>query len=84
MRLILISLAGAIALATPAFADDAPKPDEPRKICRTQPPKTGSNRPGKRICHTAAEWKVRDNVTLDYDRTTEGTPMRSQSSGSGS
>ena len=77
MRLILISLAGAVAFAAPALADDAPKPDEPRKICRQQPPKTGSNRPGKRFCHTAAEWKARDSGIADYAQLDARTPTSS-------
>ena len=79
MRHILISLVGAIALAGPALADDAPKPTEERKICRQQPPKTGSNRPGKRICHTAAEWKARDSGVADYAQPDARTPMSSSS-----
>lgn len=82
MRLILI--ASAFALAAPAFAtaEDATAPaekpaKEPRKICRSEPSATGSNRPGKRICRTAAEWKMIDRGEADIDMS-GGTPTRSQ------
>ncbi len=78
MRPILISLGAAILLAAPALAEDQPKPAEPRKICRTSQPPTGSHRPGKKVCKTEAEWKGFDHTTLDYDRVDTGTPMRSQ------
>ena len=77
MRLLFISIGAAVLLASPAFADDAPKSDEPRKICRQQPPKTGSNRPGKRFCHTAAEWKARDSGIADYAQPDARTPTSS-------
>ncbi|WP_394998663.1 hypothetical protein [Sphingomonas sp.] len=80
MRLLLISIGAAITLASPAFADDAPKPEEPRKICRQQPPKTGSNRPGKRFCHTAAEWKARDSGAAEYAQPDARTPIGSTGS----
>ena len=88
MRLIL--LASALVLSLPALtlpslamADEAPKTEEaakkPRKFCRETPARTGSHRPGKRVCRTAEEWKELDQADLDYDRTNPGTPLRSQS-----
>ena len=82
MRLVFVSLGAAFLLAAPAMADDAPANPEPRKICRQQPAPTGSNRPGKRICHTAAEWKARDSGVADYAQPDARTPMSSSSSGS--
>ena len=82
MRLVFVSLGAAFLLAAPAMADDAAVTKEPRKICRQQPAPTGSNRPGKRICHTAAEWKARDSGVADYAQPDARTPMSSSSSGS--
>ena len=87
MRLILIASAFALvlpALAAPglAAAEEAAAPAEqpakpPRKICRSEPSATGSNRPGKRICRTAQEWKMIDRGEADIDMS-GGTPTRSQ------
>ena len=88
MRLILLACAlvlslPALALPSLALASEAPKSDEeakkPRKLCRETPARTGSHRPGKRICRTAEEWKALDQADLDYDRTNPATPLRSQS-----
>ena len=80
MRLSFIAIGAAVLLAAPAFADDSPKPDEPRKICRLQAAPTGSHRPGKRICHTAAEWKARDSGVADYAQPDARTPISSTGS----
>ncbi len=78
MRLSFLPLALALIAPTAAFADDAPKPAKVKKICRETPARTGSHRPGKRVCKTEAEWKERDQADLDYDRTNPATPIRSQ------
>lgn len=83
MRLTMLAAALALALPTLALAEappqgEAPKPPKVKKVCRYTPPPTGSNRPGKRRCRTAEEWRAEDRETLDYDRTDIGTPVRSQ------
>lgn len=59
----LVSLFAAVALVTPAFAQDsatppAPKPE--RKICRAVQ-STGSILGGKKECHTKSEWRSLDD-----------------------
>ncbi len=66
MRLVLISLFAATMLASPTLAEDSAAPKKERPICRTSQSATGSHRPGKRICLTAAEWKTRDGGTDEY------------------
>lgn len=81
MRLLLIASAFALAAPSLAMAEEAAKPaepaKEPRKICRSAPAATGSNRPGKRTCRTAAEWKMIDRGEANIDMS-GGTPTRSQ------
>ena len=87
MRLLLLASAfslalPALAVPTMAAAEESAAPAEqpakpPRKICRSEPSATGSNRPGKRICRTAAEWKMIDRGEADLDMS-GGTPTRSQ------
>jgi len=78
MRLIAFAILATVLFAAPAGADNAPKLDAPRKICRTSPTETGSHRPGKRFCKTADEWQQFDSTTLNYERDQPGTPIRSQ------
>lgn len=75
MRPVLLTLFAATMLAAPALADDSAAPKEERKICRQAPPPTGSLRPGKRSCRTAAEWKARDAGVENYAQPDERTPM---------
>jgi hypothetical protein len=42
--------------AAGAPAPTPPKPDAEKRICRSETIETGSIMPGKRICHTKAEW----------------------------
>ena len=79
MRLSLLPLALALIVPAAALAEDAPKPAKVKKFCRETPARTGSHRPGKRVCRTAEEWKALDQADLDYDRSNPGTPLRSQS-----
>ena len=71
MRPVLISLCAATllaspVLASPVLADDSAAPKKERPICRKAQAATGSHRPGKRICLTAAEWKARDGGADEY------------------
>jgi hypothetical protein len=80
MRIGLICLAVLIATPLPAMAEEAPTAEASpapkiRKICRETPPRTGSNRPGKRVCRTAEEWKAYDHADADFD----GTARKSRS-----
>lgn len=86
MRLTMFAAALALALPALALADDAApvaadKPAKVKKVCRSTPPPTGSNRPGKRRCRTIEEWQVEDRVTGDVDVGTNGAPARSQPQG---
>ena len=84
MRPVLFALLAATALAAPALADDSAAPKEERKICRTAQAPTGSHRPGKRVCLTAAEWRARDAGVEDYAQPDQRTPISgSGTSGSG-
>lgn len=76
MRLLLLALA--LTLPAPVFAEEAPQTAKERKICRETPARTGSNRPGKRVCRTKEEWKVRDQAESGYDGGTTTTSTRSQ------
>ncbi|HEX4846526.1 MAG TPA: hypothetical protein VFV30_00155 [Novosphingobium sp.] len=73
MRLLLIAGAAALAMPTLAVAEEAPKTEEAakpakvRKLCRETQPRTGSHRPGKRVCRTAEEWKAFDQAEAGYD-----------------
>lgn len=64
MRLPLIVPALLLAAAANAQqADTQPQPNAPaaaadKQICRRTTPATGSHMPGKRECHTAAEWSA--------------------------
>jgi hypothetical protein len=86
MRLTIIVAALALSLPALALADDAAptaveKPAKVKKLCRFTPPPTGSNRPGKRRCRTAAEWQIEDRETRqtgDVAAGTNGAPARSQ------
>ena len=85
---LMIFAAAAVALTVPAvaLADDAApiaaaQPVKEKRICRFTPPPTGSNRPGKRRCRTAAQWQVEDRETRetgDVAAGTNGAPARSQ------
>lgn len=87
MRLMIYA-AAALVLTMPvlAAADDAAapaavQPVKEKKLCRFTPPPTGSNRPGKRRCRTAAQWQVEDRETRetgDVAAGTNGAPARSQ------
>ncbi|MGB7655769.1 MAG: hypothetical protein WBL74_09840 [Novosphingobium sp.] len=84
----MIFAAAALALTVPslAMADDAASspanlPVKEKKFCRYTPPPTGSNRPGKRRCRTAAQWQIEDRETRetgDVAAGTNGAPARSQ------
>lgn len=81
MRIGLIWLAVLISVPLPAMAEEAPTAEaspapKVRKICRETPPRTGSNRPGKRVCKTAEDWKVSDSAGADFD----GTAKKSRGS----
>jgi hypothetical protein len=83
MRRILVAAAAVVLVPGVTWAKEAPNPapspvPKVKKICRYNPPPTGSNRPGKRVCKTAEEWAQTDGVTVDYDRMSTGTPIRSQ------
>lgn len=74
MRIGLVCLAVLIATPLPAMAEAAPAPaPKIKKICRESPPKTGSNRPGKRVCKTAEEWKAYDQADADFDGTVKSS-----------
>lgn len=84
MYLKLLAAAAALTLPGLAIADEpaatattAPAAKE-KKLCRYTPPPTGSNRPGKRKCRTAAEWKEIDRETGMVEAGTSGAPARSQ------
>ena len=81
MRPILLSVAALTMIAAPALADDGAQPKPERKVCRTQQAATGSHRPGKRVCLTAAEWKARDTGVDEYAQPDQRTPVSSSSSG---
>lgn len=81
MRIALILAAAALAVPTLALAEETPKPAEPKKICRTMPPPTGSHRPGKKLCRTAAEWKAFDNGDVDFEQSTSGSPVQTRPEG---
>ena len=83
MRPVLFTLIAATMLAAPALADEPTAPKEERKICRQAPSPTGSLRPGKRSCRTAAEWKARDAGVDEYAQPDQRTPMSSSGSSSG-
>ena len=83
MRPVLIILFAATVLASPALAGDSSAPKKERTICRTSQSATGSHRPGKRICLTAAEWRARDGGVEDYAQPDQRTPMSSNGSGTG-
>lgn len=79
MRLLALAAALSLTLPTAVIAEEATPPAEQpakkeRKICREEAPRTGSNRPGKRICRTAAEWKAYSQADADFD----GTARQSQ------
>jgi hypothetical protein len=81
MRPAFVSLSMLVMISVPALANDPAQPKEERKICRTQQAPTGSHRPGKRICHTEAEWKVLDSGVDNYAQPDQRTPVSSGSSG---
>ncbi len=83
MRPISLLLAATMLTAAPVMADDPAKPDKPRTICRTQPSATGSHRPGKRICLTAAAWKARDAGVESYAQPDDRTPIGSSAGSAG-
>ena len=83
MRPVLIPLFAATMLASPALAGDSSAPKKERTICRTTQSATGSHRPGKRVCLTAAEWKARDTGVENYAQPDQRTPMSSGGSSSG-
>ena len=83
MRPVLFTLIAATMLASPALADNSAAPKEERKICRQAPSPTGSLRPGKRACRTAAEWKARDAGVDEYAQPDQRTPISSGGSSSG-
>ena len=83
MRPVLFTLLAATMVAAPALANDTAAPKEEHKICRQAPSPTGSLRPGKRTCRTAAEWKARDAGVEDYAQPDQRTPMSSSGSSSG-
>ena len=66
MRRVLVTLFAASLLTAPALAEDSGAPKKERPICRKSQAATGSHRPGKRICLTAAEWKARDGGADEY------------------
>ena len=78
MRIGLVCLAVLMATPLPAMAEVAPAAapataPKIKKICRESPPKTGSNRPGKRVCKTAEEWRAYDQADADFDGTTKSS-----------
>jgi len=74
-------IAGAILIATPAFAQNstepaaAPAPVKEKKICRRDGPATGSILGGHVTCHTKAEW---NRIDTDNARVTDDAMQRSQ------
>lgn len=78
MRLSLLTLALALTAPSAVFAEDAPKPVKVRKVCRETPARTGSHRPGKRVCKTEAEWKEFDQADADFNPAVTGKPVSSQ------
>ena len=83
MRPVMITLLAATMLASPALAGDSSAPKKERTICRTLQSATGSHRPGKRVCLTAAEWKARDTGVENYAQPDQRTPISSGSSSGG-
>jgi hypothetical protein len=77
MRLFLLTLSLCLTAPAAAYAEDAAQPEKVRKICRETPARTGSNRPGKRICRTAAEWKELDQAEASFDGRNTTTSSRS-------
>jgi hypothetical protein len=80
MRLILLALSLALTVPAPALAEDAPKAEKVRKVCRETPARTGSHRPGKRVCKTVAEWKEYDGAEVSVETGPNGAPITPKSS----
>lgn len=83
MRLLYLAgtLAAASCLGSSAYAQESSdriivegkrKPD--RKICKVEPPPTGSRMGGGRVCRTAADWKMDEQLA---QRSIEHTQSRS-------
>ena len=83
MRPVFISLFAAAMLSAPALANDSGAPKKERTICRTSLAPTGSHRPGKRVCLTAAEWRARDAGVDNYAQPDQRTPISSAGGSSG-
>ncbi|MFM5917788.1 MAG: hypothetical protein ACKOOL_09695 [Novosphingobium sp.] len=81
MRSVFFTLSVLALVSAPALADDPGQPKEERKICRRMEAPTGSNRPGKRICHTEAEWKALDSGVADYAQPDQRSPGSTKSDG---
>lgn len=79
MRLFLLPLTLILIAPNAALADDAPKPAKVRKICREEPPRTGSHFRGKRVCKTEAEWKEYDQAEVSLEPGSNGAPIGTKS-----
>ena len=83
MRPVIVSLFAAAMLSAPALANDSGAPKKERTICRTSLAPTGSHRPGKRVCLTAAEWRARDAGVENYAQPDQRTPIGTGAGGTG-
>ena len=80
MTLLIVALAFFGAGESAAVKEKADKPAAEKRICRREAPATGSVMPGKRICHTKAEW---DAISEERRRAAERIMDESGRSGGG-
>lgn len=71
MMTLALLMAPQTASPTPAPAPQAATAGEERKICR-KVGVTGSRVSGKRVCHTAEEWRQMDLATQESLRQSNG------------